>query len=283
MNLPINNEQESADQPADSQTEGAETETQGEGEEITLQDIKATTFTSAELDKAESAINTVMEVCSNASVTPKFNWDAENEELPEGYGIAITPVGKLVRGEGRQTTNVVISGIPMLDTLLAEKAGLNWVVSIVNKALVAQVKAALNSTLAKMPLTIMDFVTSSRASANAGFNHVAQDFIKIMKDNGFGKYLNKQMLSMLLSSQEFAASQYGDRVPVEAWEKILDMMIASCKQDGVDYSGLEHWKKTRNEAEVDQPEIDFSAFGLSDDEGEENAAPETAQDVAAQA
>lgn len=241
--------------------ENATTETEGAATSFDkLQEVQKKVYEPENLESASDYINEVVSICNENGVNPVFNFDPA-KELPENYALAVVPLTKRVPERGNVVENVLITVVPSVASLLEDENGLKWIKKQVTDGLIRQVAHAAKSKdneLQSLPFTIEDFVTTSRSSGLAGFNHVASDFITVLKQLGM-RFLTKPLFRQLLASASFAASQFSN-VTQEQWEVILHKMIESCKSEGIEPGLLEHWLKTRNETEVSVESIDLSSL-----------------------
>jgi len=249
-----------------------QTNTAEQTEQPTLQDVEKKYFSSTQLEAGQTYIGEVMEICGRENVSPVLNFDSD-EEFPAGYGLAVIPLTERVAERGNVTKGIAVAAIPDFEAVANDTAGGDWIKKQIVDAMIRQVNSAAKSddgTLTSIPFSINDFVTSSRASGLAGFNAVAAQFVKALKKKGL-KLLSKGILRQILASAAFAEQQY-PKVAQESWVAVLDSMIKHAESEGVDTTGLKHWKGTRDKVEVDMNDFDLSDIDSLVDEGAEQTA-----------
>jgi|GEM_PF-2295649 len=225
----------------------------------TMQDIKQQYFGAENLEKAEAAIATAVDLCMESDQEPVFNFDPE-ADFPDDYGIAIVPLTKLIKGGGKQVLNVCISAIPSVDAIANAPGGPLWIAKQLSTILIRAVKSAAmpkdDMELAQIPFKIDDFITSSRSSAMAAFNSLAAIYVKALKAKGL-TFINKALLRQALSCAAFAEQQF-PAVSQDNWIMVINSMIAQADKDGIEPGNLQHWLNTRHEVTVSTTNIDLT-------------------------
>lgn len=225
----------------------------------TLQDIEKKYFPPEQVEAGSNYVNEVIEIAERENVEPVFNFDTDGE-FPEGYGLSVIPLQQRVPERGNQTYGVVIAAIPSVSKIAESDSGQAWMNKVVTDSLLRQMTLAAKpkeeGEVTSLPLKIEDFVTTSRTSGLAAFNAVASDYVKALKQKGL-KFMSKVLLRQVLASSQFAEQQF-PRLSQDNWQLVLDSMIQHVKQKGLEPGVLEHWKKTRDQVEIDTGDIDLS-------------------------
>lgn len=229
-------------------------------------------FSSTNLEAASETISAVVNLCDTAKLKYAYNFDI-NAEMPAGYGIGIIVNSERVPERGNVVTDILIAAVPEPETVAADTAGAEWSRNAIVSALMAKLASTsramkrAGSGIAKLPLTVTEFITSNRGGSSDGmgtFNAIAGMYVKGLKKKGLD-YMSKALLRSVLQSREFAETQF-PRVPQTAWESLLDAMIARAEA-GVEIDKvltklnpaiLVHWKETRDSAEMPEIDTDFS-------------------------
>jgi len=99
------------------------------------------------------------------------------------------------------------------------------------------------------PATITDFLESRRGRETLkAFSEIAPLFVKALRKKGI-TFMTAQILRQTLQSKQFAEVQF-EKIPQDAWQKVLDGMIVKSKAEGHDPQILINWKDTRDSTEV---------------------------------
>jgi hypothetical protein len=175
---------------------------------------------------------------------------------------------------------IVITPVPTLDALLASESGVAWLSKVINTQLnhtaVAPLRKAENLTLAakEMPLSLEDFVTTSRESSS-----VTETFDKLFrgildsfkaKSPAWAKArLIKAELKKAMESAAYASSVYA---PLEdrgekpsLFVMAIQVGIREAKAQGLDPTIFETWLATRNEKTIADAEAEEEEdFDLDD-------------------
>ena len=228
-------------------------------QEFTLQDVARRSFSVDELENAQAYIAKAVEAAQAENVNPVFNFDV-NEELPNGYGLAVIPLTERVTGQGNVTKGLCIAAVPSVNEILADDSGESWIIKQITDILVRNIKSAAmpsdDGTITSIPFKVVDFTTSTRSSALAAFNSVAPLYVKALKDKGL-KFMSKGLLRQVLSSAAFAEQQF-PRIDQDNWQVVINSMKNHAAKEGIDAGILTHWENTRDQVEVSTAEIDLT-------------------------
>lgn len=204
------------------------------------------------------------------------------------------------RGEkGKPSTvkAIVVTPAPSLDSLLADENGRAWLSKIADKELnhvaVRALRTAddVESVQDQMPLSMADYITSSRESSGGimeTFNTLFKGIIATLaaKSPAWAKArLTKGELKKSLESKAYAMEFYskledrGDKPSL--FEMALQLGEREAKNQGLDPAIFDKWAKSRNEktltaAAADDSEdfdLDDLAFASQDAEDSTDAAP----------
>ena len=205
------------------------------------------------------AVNQVVELASQANIEPILNFDPD-AALPAGYGLAIIPLTKRVPERGNVVNGVCIAAIPSLETVVQAENGQDWVNKVVTDSLIKQVTIAAKpkdeTSLTSLPLSVADFITSTRISGLAAFNEFASLFVSALKKKGL-KFMSKVLLRQTLSSAAFAKQTF-PRISQDNWNIVIQSMIDHASKAGIDAGVLKLWLETRDKVEVSTVELDLS-------------------------
>ena len=225
----------------------------------TVQDIEKKYFSSDNVEKGGAYVNQVVELAQAAKIEPTLNFDP-NENLPEGYGLAVIPLTKRVPDRGNVVNGVCIAAVPELETIAEAEGGQDWINKLVTDALLRNVSMAAKpkeeGALTSLPLSVHDFITTSRSSGLAAFNEFASNYVTALKKKGL-KFMSKVLLRQTLSSAAFAKQTF-PRIDQGNWELVIKSMIQHSNQAGIDVGVLKMWLDTRNQVEVSTVELDLS-------------------------
>lgn len=209
-----------------------------------------------ELPKAQARIDEMLAIMSDNSLPVSFNFNQENPEIPDGYGILVAPLQK--RGsDGNETVGALIAAVPTMDAVLEAEGGEDYIRNAVIDSFVAKVvNAARPRSDGKaaniLPFSLRDYMERKRGSdALKAFAKIAPKFVTALREKGL-KGITQSNLRQVLSSKAFAESQYA-KLPQKLWEGLLDKMIAYGNAQKLDVSLFENWKETRDQ--VAAPEI----------------------------
>ena len=243
--------------------------------EFTLADVKRTYFPIEKLAIAETEAQKAMDAAGKiADAKVVFNFDPD-KGLPDGYGMAIIPIGKKAKNEKgedvgeRITIGVCIAAIPTLAELQKTAEGVDYITNSIADALVTRVANAVRpradgSTAHVIPSIVADFITSNRPEGVlAGYNSVAPAWVTLLRNKGM-TLLTKELLRSILSSTAFASTGPYAKVPQTTWVTILEGMIASAAKANLTTVAMQDWLTTRDTSgmphkdDVDLSDLDFS-------------------------
>ncbi len=258
MNEQTDNTQPAQEAPAEqaANTNTADNKAKTPAEQ--LQAVSRKYFNSSAMAGAQDAMGAVLEICAANGLDPVLNFNPD-EEFPETHGLAIIPLTERVEGFGNVTKGVAFAAIPDFEAVIAKPEGQAFVRKQLLDCMVRQVSSSCKQKegqLTSIPLSVLDFCTSSRSSGLAGFNHVATLFVKALKKKGL-KLMSKALLRQILASASFAEQQY-PRLPQANWVAVLNSMVSHAEKDSIDVSGLRHWVSTRDTETIDMKDVDLT-------------------------
>lgn len=230
-----------------------ETATAAEDAKFTLGDVTRRYFSPDQLPKeASDYLKKVIEVAAIGEI--KRNFDPE-KPFPEGYGLAFIPLSKRdASGKGNITIGIAVAAIPDPELVGAHEKGGEFIRDAITDVFMAKIANACRpradgTTAPTIPYEIMDFLESRRGRETLkAFSEIAPIFVKALRKKGI-RFMTAQLLRQTLQSKQFAESQF-EKIPQEAWQKVLDGMIVKAKSEGHDPAVLVDWKQTRDATEV---------------------------------
>ena len=248
------------------QNEDAQNEASNQPEQkdegFKLQEVDRKYYGPSEVQQAKEEVSRITEGLAAMGINPMFNFEPE-EPFPEGYGIAIIPLSKRVPEEGNVNINVAIGAIPDPELIAEKDGGSDWIYSTLTAALIAKVAnnarpKADGSSSGSLPFSVQDFITNQRAGENLeAWRKIAPRYVTGLRQKAKGlRGLTLSVLKQILQSTEFAESMYS-KIPQSVWVRVLDKIIEHAKEEGLDTAVLEHWKATRDSAEMQEPTIDL--------------------------
>lgn len=237
--------------PADMIAGPASAPDETEENEFTLEDVQKRYFAPDQLGDAQSVISKIVAIAKEGQLKRNFDPDAD---FPDGYGFAIIPLAQRVTGKGNVTIGVALAAIPDPEIVGAHEKGAEFIRSAIVDVFMAKVANACRpradgTTAPSIPYEITDFLESRRGRENLkAFSEIAPLFVKALRQKGI-KYMTAQLLRQTLQSKQFAETQF-EKIPQEAWQKVLDGMVVKAKKEGHDPAILVSWKETRDTTEV---------------------------------
>ncbi len=222
-----------------------------EEDAFTLDEVEKRYFAPDQLTTAQEYLSKVVEVAETGQLKRNFDPGAP---FPDGYGLAVVPLSKRVEGKGNVTVGVAIAAIPDPELVGAHEKGAEFIRDCITAVFMAKVANACRprvdgSTAPSIPYEITDFLESRRGRENLkAFSEIAPIFVKALRKKGI-KYMSAQLLRQTLQSKQFAEAQF-EKIPQEAWGKVLDGMIVKAKSEGHDPAILVNWKETRESTAV---------------------------------
>lgn len=249
----------------EAQTAQAETPT------LKLKDVKKAYFTSLQVADAEAYIQSAIGAAQAENGLVRLNFNAENE-LPEKYGIVVSPINQRSNGE-TSVVGVAVGAIPDYELLTEETAGAEWAQQQVINTLCAKfinaVRPKDSDNEPLIPFEVGDFITSHRAEGVlVAYREYSGQVIKLLKSRGL-MFINDQILRQILQSTAFAEQQFPN-IDQAQWVKLLDAMIAQAEQSGLAPGVLTEWKDNRDKAglpeikDFDFSDLDFSASATAE-------------------
>lgn len=217
----------------------------------------------------QAAITAANEACKAAGVSPVMNFDA-SKPFPAGCGLLILPVNKR-EGQGTKVVTICFGAVPDAATIAQSEGGEDFIRTAVMDKVFAKLANAVRprgdsgEIGTNLPQTVADFITrQERGTSLTTFRELASSYVSALKSKGV-KFMTPQILRQVLSCTAFAQQQFA-KVPQAVWVKVLDSMIAAASKKKLDPSILLEWKSTRDSAEFEVAELDFSDLsGLIDD------------------
>lgn len=235
--------------------------TQGQSEIPDIEELNRQYFEPDQQEEASKAVQRAQEIASAHGLPVAFNWDAENQSLPDGYGVAIIPVQERREGQGIAKIGVYIAGVPSIETVLQHEKGNDWLRTVgINHMLnkfsnAVRPRGGQPSGMA-VPFSVEDFITSaSRDQGLQFFREISASWVKALKKLGL-RVMNVTLLRQVLASRSFAEQQFPN-VSQEKWEKILDKMLEEAEQKKADAGIIKVWRETRNDTELSTGDFDL--------------------------
>ncbi len=231
---------------------------------FTLGDVTKRYFSPDQLTEAQAVLSQIVEVAEEGEIKRNFK---PEEPFPEGYGLAVIPLSRRgnVPGAGNITIGVAIAAIPDPEMVGSHDKGAEFIRAVITDTFISKVANACRpradgTTAPTIPFDIMDFLESRRGRESLkAFSEIAPRFVKALRQKGI-RYMTAQLLRQTLQSKQFAETQF-EKIPQEAWQKVLDGMIVKAREAQLDPAVLVNWKDTRDATEVaDIGEIDLEEF-----------------------
>lgn len=244
--------QNEADQPEVEESEAVE---------YSVEEIKKTYYSSAQLADAQTYLDTVTAIAEQHELDVVMNFDQE-KEFPQGYGLAVIPTAKRVDGENT-VVGVAIAAIPDMATVQNHEGGNEFIENAVISNMMAKLANSVRprgdagETAASIPFAVEDFITSNRPEGVLlAFRTFAGAYVKVLKKKGL-KFITESILRQVLQSAAFAEQQFPS-ISQDKWTKILDNMIARAEQEKLPVGMLQEWKQSRDSAELPTKDVDLS-------------------------
>lgn len=210
------------------------------------------------------------------------------EEMPEGYGLYILPVGKTeeVEGESKRVINsIVLAFVPDPSYVASQRP--DYIRDAVLDKFATKLGNASrprdDGSHATLPFRLEEFLDNRKTDHGAkAFNQLAKTYVKALKKMGLSN-MDAKVLREVLSSKSSAESYY-PKIAQAQWEALLGKMIAEANKEGLATTLLEHWKGTRENAAAagEDAEIDLGKLDsfLSAGEPEPQDAPAEQEETA---
>ncbi len=249
---------------APSEPENQTETTTDDDDAFTLDDVTKRYFSPDQLVEAQTVLSQIVDAAEEGEI--KRNFDPE-KSFPEGYGLAVIPLSRRgdTPGAGNITIGVAIAAIPDPEMVGSHDKGAEFIRAVITDTFISKVANACRpradgTTAPTIPFDIMDFLESRRGRESLkAFSEIAPRFVKALRQKGI-RYMTAQLLRQTLVSKQFAETQF-EKIPQEAWQKVLDGMIVKAKEAGLDPAVLVNWLATRDATEVaDIGEIDLDEF-----------------------
>ena len=245
----------SVEQPAEPETEA----------EFSLDDVKKTYFAPSKLEEGNVFLQRVL----NAGITPIFNFKPDEDFPQESHGMLVAPISKRV-DQKNVTQGIVVAAIPVLEAIIQHgEKGEAFVRDAILDTCFAKVANAVRprddgTSASHVPFSIEDFIESKRGSdALKAFAKLAPKFVKALKQMGL-KLMTSQVLKHVLESSDNASQQF-PKMKQEAWEHLLDKMIATAKLEQLDPTLFQNWRNNRNETTgMSEMDLDLSDIEIVD-------------------
>jgi len=220
---------------------------------FTLEDVTKRYFAPDQLADANEVLAKIVAIATVGQIKRNFEPDAP---FPDGYGLAIVPLSKRHPDgkTGNVTIGVAVAAIPDPETVGQHEKGSEFIRSAITDVFMAKVANACRpradgTTAPSIPYEITDFLESRRGRETLkAFSEIAPLFVKALRKKGI-TFMTAQILRQTLQSKQFAEVQF-EKIPQDAWQKVLDGMIVKSKAEGHDPQILINWKDTRDSTEV---------------------------------
>lgn len=220
--------------------------------------------------------------------------------------VMVSVLTNRVKGGPTKVNAIVVTPVPTIEAILADEAAMQWLTKIIDKELnhvavrgLRDPKDGLtiDEITDAMPVTLADFITSSRGDGGAldVFNELAKGIIDaIAKQNkAWSKMrLTKGELRSAMASRAYAAEYYPtleDRG--EGKESLFVMALQFGKKvavaKGMDPAIFDRWLSTRDEAKLaaqkddddDSDEVDFDSLTFEEPKTTTAPTPAVAADT----
>lgn len=241
------------------ETTAAETENP-ETSAFTVDNIERRFYSPETLADSNEYVSNVIESADENELPVFWNINPEEPEIPDGYGLAVTPVQqKQGGGKGLKTIAVLIGAVPTYDHVFADDAGQKFIRQTVTELLISKMISAarprgdetIGKTPFKLPLSIADFIERRGSGENLkSYTEISGDFVSALKKQGM-KFINATMLRECLASVEFASQQF-PQVSQENWEAVIGAMRNMAVSKSLDPAIFDHWKETRDETHMNE-------------------------------
>lgn len=233
----------------------------------TLDDIKRAYYAPEQQEAAVAAVAMAQEIAEANNLPVVFNWDTD-AALPEGYGVATLPITQRREGVGTVTIGLAIAGVPDPTLCMAHEKGEAWARSVLESALLNKLASAARQGRdgdgpLTLPYSVEDFIVSARGgdSGLTFFRENVKHFVDGINLKLKRKIMNATLLRQVLASAKFAEHQF-PTIGQDAWERVLDVMLALAAKNGAEPGIVAVWRKTRNE--TDLAVADFSVDDIDD-------------------
>ena len=198
------------------------------------------------------------EVENNPKIRFVTNNRSEDGSIPSGYCLVFTPVTQQAKKQGDPLELLaVLSGVvPSYDLLTTSTKGKEYIIDAVESALVNRLANVARRSVKlpgkfQMPFTVDEYISRQRGVESlAAFRKIGPAFVDALKKRRMTSFMTLDMLRLCLSNATMTDSVFGDKMPSEAWDTILDAMIRKAEEAGLDPGIFKTWKATRHQAEA---------------------------------
>lgn len=184
-----------------------------------------------------------------------WNIDPAAPEIPDGYGLAITPVQQREgKGEGLKIIGVLIGACPTYEALELDEKGAKFIRQTIQELLIGKMVAAarprgnekIGQTPFTLPISIADFIERRSGESLKSYTEISGDFVAALKKQGM-KFINATMLRECLANTEFSKEQFPG-VEQTSWLAVIAAMRDTAVSKSLDPQIFDHWKETRDTA-----------------------------------
>jgi len=235
----------------------------GEGAEIAASaaapvlTIPTAFYAGATLGQSQDAVTFALEQAEAQGVPVAQNFK-EEDELPEGYGIAVRAISK--RGKGLQ--GVIIAMQPTLEAILSHDKGDEYMRSTICADLMDKLANAVrgvgDSVLfgGIMRFSLGDFLAPAKLGEGLqAFRAIASVFVDALKKKG-AKKMTSGLLRQICESAAFAEAEF-PHLPQEQWQNVINTMSSKASAAGEDTAIFAHWLATRDQVEIVSDDLDL--------------------------
>jgi hypothetical protein len=154
-------------------------ETKQEDPREKLQSVKRDYFPPSDLEKAQTAVGAVLEICQAVKIAPVYNFDV-NADFPDGYGLAVLPIKSRDATRGNVVTGMAIVALPDPNTVAEHDKGADYIRAAVIDSFLAKAANAVRprsdgSTAASVPYTVEDFIISRIQGTREGIRQSVEE------------------------------------------------------------------------------------------------------------
>lgn len=239
------------------ETEQAETEIE---EEFSIETVERKFFPPDQLEAAAALISQIQSVVEPDMI--RFNFDPDEQEVPDGYGLATVPISeRQPGGKGNMTVGIVIAAVPDPELIANHEKGQGFIRDVVQDYFLAKVANAARPKATGVPTTLPfsvdDYIERRRGRESLKtFTEIAPLYVKALREKGL-KMLTQALLRQILQSKVFAEQFNRNLEERNFWSGVLDKMIAKASSKSLDPAVLANWKATRDQVQaIDVSELD---------------------------
>lgn len=274
------------------QTNAAENNT-AEVAAFTVADIDRRFYGPEVLADSNAYVGNCVNAAEAAGLPVFWNIDPKAPEIPDGYGLAITPVQQRAGGdEGLKTIAVLIGACPTYEALELDDKGAKFIRQTIQELLIGKMVAAarprgnekIGQTPFTLPISIADFIERRSGESLKSYTEISGDFVAALKKQGM-KFINATMLRECLANTEFSKEQFPG-VEQTSWLAVIAAMRDTAVSKSLDPQIFDHWKETRDTAtmaETTDESILGALAGLTGKKAEAEIEAEPAQVMEAEA